>query len=146
MPSRARSIPVPASSSERRSDMSAQTLRQFGSSGRAVGVIGQGTWQLERSPRREAIATLRRGLDLGLNHIDTAEMYGDGESEALVGEALAGRRDEAFVVSKVLPQNSTRRGVVRACEKSLQQLGLTHLDCYLLHWRGGTPLGETVEA
>ena len=126
--------------------MSAQQLRQFGSSGRAVGVIGQGTWQLERAPRREAIATLRRGLDLGLNHIDTAEMYGNGAAEALVGEALAGRRDEAFVVSKVVPSNASRRGVLRACEQSLQHLGLEHLDCYLLHWRGSTPLGETIEA
>lgn len=126
--------------------MSGQQLRQFGATGRAVGVIGQGTWQLERSPRREAVATLRRGLDLGLNHIDTAEMYGNGDAEALVGEALAGRRDEAFVVSKVLPQNASRRSVIRACEQSLKQLGLAHLDCYLLHWRGATPLGETVEA
>jgi diketogulonate reductase-like aldo/keto reductase len=126
--------------------MTAQTTRQFGATGRAVGVIGQGTWQLERASRREAVATLRRGLDLGLNHIDTAEMYGDGAAESLLGEAIAGRRDEAFVVSKVLPQNATRAGTVRACERSLQALGLEHLDCYLLHWRGRVPLGETVEA
>ena len=126
--------------------MSAQQVRQFGSSGRAIGVIGQGSWQLERAPRREAIATLRRGLDLGLNHIDTAEMYGSGESEALIGEAVAGRRGEVFLVSKVLPQNASRRGIPKACERSLKALGTDHLDCYLLHWRGAIPLGETIEA
>jgi diketogulonate reductase-like aldo/keto reductase len=126
--------------------MSAQHWQQFGSSGHAVGVIGQGTWNLERSPRREAIATLRRGLDLGLNHIDTAEMYGSGEAERLVGEAIAGRRGEVYLVSKVLPQNATRRGVVEACERSLAALHTDHLDCYLLHWRGSVPLRETLEA
>lgn len=130
--------------------MSAQILRQFGPTGHAVGVIGQGTWQLERAPRAEAIATLRRGLDLGLNHVDTAEMYGNGQAEALVGEALtshaAGRRAEVFLVSKVLPQNASRRGTVQACERSLRALGTDYLDCYLLHWRGRVPLGETVEA
>ena len=126
--------------------MSAQQSRQFGTSGHAVGVIGQGTWQLERAPHREAVATLRRGLDLGLNHLDTAEMYGSGDAEALLGEALAGRRGEAYVVSKVLPQNATRSGVVKACERSLKALRTDHLDCYLLHWRGSVPLGETLEA
>jgi len=126
--------------------MSAQQVRQFGTTGHAVGVIGQGTWQLERSPRREAIAALRRGLDLGLNHIDTAEMYGSGEAERLVGEAIAGRRGEVFLVSKVLPGNASRRGVVEACERSLKALHTDHLDCYLLHWRGSVPLGETIEA
>lgn len=126
--------------------MSAQQIRQFGSSGHAIGVIGQGTWQLERAPRREALATLRRGLDLGLNHIDTAEMYGSGESEAVVGEAIAGRRGEVYLVSKVLPQNASRRGIPQACERSLKALRTDHLDCYLLHWRGSIPLGETIEA
>lgn len=126
--------------------MSAQQSRQFGMSGHAVGVIGQGTWQLERAPRREAVATLRRGLDLGLNHLDTAEMYGSGEAEQLLGEAIAGRRGEAWVVSKVLPQNASRRGVLQACERSLRALRTDHLDCYLLHWRGSIPLGETVQA
>ena len=126
--------------------MSAQQVRQFGSSGRAIGVIGQGSWQLERASRREAVATLRRGLDLGLNHIDTAEMYGSGESEALIGEAIEGRRGEVYLVSKVLPQNASRRGIPKACERSLNALGTDHLDCYLLHWRGAIPLGETIEA
>ena len=87
------------------------TLRSFGTGGAAVSAIGQGSWYIERGDRREAIAALRRGLDLGLTHIDTAEMYGDGLSEALIGEAVAGRRDEAFLVSKVLPHNASRRGV-----------------------------------
>jgi len=126
--------------------MSAQQTQQFGTTGHAVGVIGQGTWQLERAPRREAIATLRRGLDLGLNHIDTAEMYGSGEAERLVGEAIAGRRGEVFLVSKVLPNHASRRGVAEACDRSLQALRTDHLDCYLLHWRGSVPLGETIEA
>jgi diketogulonate reductase-like aldo/keto reductase len=126
--------------------MSAQQSRQFGSSGHAIGVIGQGTWQLERAPHREAVATLRRGLDLGLNHLDTAEMYGSGQAEALLGEAIAGRRGEVYLVSKVLPQNASRRGTEQACERSLKALRTDHLDCYLLHWRGSVPLGETIEA
>ena len=126
--------------------MSALQMRAFGPSGHALGVIGQGTWQLERSSRREALAALRRGLDLGLDHIDTAEMYGSGEAESLVGEAIAGRRGEAYVVSKVLPQNASRSGVVAACERSLRALRTDHLDAYLLHWRGSVPLGETIEA
>jgi diketogulonate reductase-like aldo/keto reductase len=126
--------------------MSAQQSRQFGHTGRALGVIGQGSWQLELTSPRDAVATLRRGLDLGLNHIDTAEMYGSGAAERVVGEAIAGRRGEVYVVSKVLPQNSTRDGVRKACEASLQALRTDHLDCYLLHWRGATPLGETIGA
>jgi diketogulonate reductase-like aldo/keto reductase len=126
--------------------MSAQQSRQFGPSSRAVGVIGQGTWQIERSPHRAAVATLRRGLDLGLNHIDTAEMYGSGEAEALVGEAMTGRRGEVYLVSKVLPQNASRQGVIQACERSLRALRTDYLDCYLLHWRGPVPLRETIEA
>jgi diketogulonate reductase-like aldo/keto reductase len=126
--------------------MSAQQVVQFGSSGRAVGVIGQGGWQLERAPRREAMAALRRGLDLGLNHVDTAEMYGSGESEALIGEAIAGRRGEVYLVSKVLPQNAGRTAVAAACERSLKALRTDYLDCYLLHWRGSIPLAETIEA
>lgn len=126
--------------------MSAQIQRQFGRSGRALSVIGQGSWQLERGARREAVATLRRGLDLGLDHIDTAEMYGSGEAESVVGDAIAGRHGEAYVVSKVLPQNASRRGVLQACERSLRALRIECLDCYLLHWRGATPLRETIEA
>lgn len=111
-----------------------------------VSAIGQGSWYLERGDKAEAIAALRRGLDLGLTHIDTAEMYGDGRSEAIIGEALAGRRDEAFLVSKVLPHNASRTGTRAACERSLKQLKTDWLDCYLLHWRGPHPLEETFAA
>lgn len=116
-------------------------------SGQTVTALGQGTWQMgdDRSARAEELATLRLGLDLGLTLIDTAEMYGDGRSESLVGEALAGRRDEAFLVSKVLPQHATRAGTVAACEASLKRLRTDRLDLYLLHWRGSVPLAETME-
>jgi diketogulonate reductase-like aldo/keto reductase len=120
--------------------------RRFGTSARDVAVIGQGTWYIEHADRRVAIAALRRGLDLGMNHIDTAEMYGDGAAERLVGEAIAGRREEAFIVSKVLPHNASRAGTVAACERSLARLATDRLDCYLLHWRGAHPLGETIAA
>ncbi len=120
--------------------------RSFGASGPTVPSIGQGSWYSEHGDRREAIAAFRRGLDLGLSHIDTAEMYGDGRAEALIGEAIAGRRDEVFLVSKVLPHNASRRGVRAACERSLQHLGTDRLDCYLLHWRGPHPLEETFSA
>jgi diketogulonate reductase-like aldo/keto reductase len=96
--------------------------------------------------RAEEIATLQFGLDLGLTLIDTAEMYGEGEAEKLIGEAIAGRRDEAFLVSKVYPHNASRKGAVAACERSLQRLGTDHLDLYLLHWRGRVPFAETMEA
>ncbi|SDV49319.1 aldo/keto reductase [Chitinasiproducens palmae] len=120
--------------------------RPFGATGRRLPVIGQGTWNLERAPRREALASLRRGIELGLNHIDSAEMYGNGAAEALVGEAIAGRRDDVFLVSKVLPSNASAASVVTACERSLRHLGTDHLDCYLLHWRGAVPLADTFEA
>lgn len=120
--------------------------RSFGAAGPAVSVIGQGSWYSEQGDRREAIAAFRRGLDLGLTHIDTAEMYGDGRSEALIGEAIAGRRDAVFLVSKVLPHNASRQGVRAACERSLRQLKTDRLDCYLLHWRGPHPLAETFAA
>ncbi len=120
--------------------------RAFGASGRAVPVIGQGTWQMERDARRAAVDALRRGLDAGMGHVDTAEMYGGGRVEELVGEALASRRNEVFLVSKVLPENSSRRGTVAACERSLRRLRTDHLDSYLLHWRGEHPLAETIEA
>jgi diketogulonate reductase-like aldo/keto reductase len=120
--------------------------RRFGTSARDVAVIGQGTWYIEHADRRVAIAALRRGLDLGMNHIDTAEMYGDGAAERVVGEAIAGRREEAFIVSKVLPHNASRAGTVAACERSLARLATDRLDCYLLHWRGAHPLGETIAA
>jgi diketogulonate reductase-like aldo/keto reductase len=119
-------------------------LEPFGSSGRQVSVIGQGTWYIDRGDRKSAVAALRRGIDLGMIHIDTAEMY--GEAEPVVAEAIAGRRDEIFLVSKVLPGNATRRGTIAACERSLMRLKTDRLDCYLLHWRGAYPLAETVAA
>lgn len=120
--------------------------RAFGSTGKEISVIGQGTWNMERDDRRGAIEALRRGLDLGMTHVDTAEMYGDGRVEELLGEALAGRRDEVFLVSKVLPSNASRRGTVQACEKSLRRLRTDRLDCYLLHWPGSHPLADTIAA
>jgi diketogulonate reductase-like aldo/keto reductase len=118
--------------------------RRFGPDDRDVSVIGQGTWYIDSGDRASAVAALRRGLDLGMNHIDTAEMYGDAET--VVAEAIAGRRDEVFLVSKVLPQNASRSGTVAACERSLARLGTDRLDCYLLHWRGQYPLEETFAA
>jgi len=120
--------------------------RLFGPNNRRVAVIGQGTWYLDEATRSTAIAVLRRGLDLGMTHIDTAEMYGSGAAEQLIGEAIAGRRDEVFLVSKVLPQNASRSGTRAACEKSLKHLKTDRLDCYLLHWRGPHPLRETIAA
>ncbi|HEY4047354.1 MAG TPA: aldo/keto reductase [Acidobacteriaceae bacterium] len=118
--------------------------RKFGHTGRAVPIIGQGTWEIDSTSQENAVAALRKGLDLGMSHIDTAEMYGSGRAEKVVGEAIAGRRDEVFLVSKVLPQNASRHGTVRACEQSLARLKTDHLDCYLLHWRGEYPLEDTV--
>ena len=118
----------------------------FGTTNRPVPVVGQGTWNLDEAPRADAVAVLRRGLDLGATHIDTAEMYGSGAAEELVGEAISGRRDEVFLVSKVLPHNASRQGTVAACERSLARLRTDRLDCYLLHWRGSHPLAETVAA
>jgi len=120
--------------------------RKFGTTQRDVSVIGQGTWYIEDGDRTEAVAALRRGLDLGMNHIDTAEMYGDGAAERVAAEAVSGRRDEVFLVSKVLPHNASRRGTVAACERSLRNLATDRLDCYLLHWRGAFPLEETFAA
>jgi diketogulonate reductase-like aldo/keto reductase len=107
-------------------------------------VIGQGTWEIDRGTRTEVIAALRRGLDLGMTHLDTAEMYGNAEE--IVAEAIAGRRDDVFLVSKVLPSNASRHATVAACEQSLQRLRTDRLDCYLLHWRGKYPLEETIAA
>ena len=118
--------------------------RKFGGSGPEVSVIGQGTWYIDRGHRQTAVDALRRGLDLGMTHIDTAEMYGD--AELVVAEAVAGRRDEVFLVSKVLPSNASRPGTITACERSLARLKTDRLDCYLLHWRGSYPLADTVAA
>jgi diketogulonate reductase-like aldo/keto reductase len=107
-------------------------------------VIGQGTWYIDRGDRKRAVAALRRGIELGMTHIDTAEMY--GEAELVIAEAIAGKRDDLFLVSKVLPSNASRRGTITACERSLKRLKTDRLDCYLLHWRGSYPLAETVAA
>ena len=114
--------------------------RIFGTTGRAVSVVGQGTWPVPD------VAALRRGIELGMTHIDTAEMYGAGRSEELVGEAIGGfPREQLFIVSKVLPEHGGRAHLQRACEQSLQRLGIDELDCYLLHWRGDVDLAETME-
>ena len=117
-------------------------------SGEQVSAFGLGTWNIgdTLSQRAEEIATLRAGLDAGATLIDTAEMYGDGRSEELVGEAIAGRRDEVFLVTKVYPHNASRKGVPAACERSLKRLKTDRIDLYLLHWRGNVPLAETIEA
>lgn len=122
--------------------------KKFGWTGVEVPVIGQGTWMIEggREAEERAVEALRRGLDLGLSHIDTAEMYGNGRAEELVAEAIAGRRDEVFLVSKVLPSNASYRGTLRACERSLRRLRTAWLDLYLLHWPGRHPLAETMLA
>jgi diketogulonate reductase-like aldo/keto reductase len=122
------------------------TTRSFGTTRRHVACVGQGTWKIEGSEAAGAIAALRRGLDLGLTHIDTAEMYGSGTSERIIGQAIEGRRDDVFLVSKVLPSNASKHGTVAACEKSLARLRTDRLDCYLLHWRGSFPLAETIAA
>lgn len=116
--------------------------------GEAVAALGQGTWHMGESAgkRAQEIAALRAGLDLGMSLIDTAEMYAGGVAEEIVGEAFAGRRDEIFVVSKVLPENATRRGTIAACERSLKRLQTDRIDLYLLHWRGGPALADTLAA
>jgi diketogulonate reductase-like aldo/keto reductase len=116
--------------------------------GERVPALGLGTWNIgdHRGTRAEEIATLQMGLDMGLRLIDTAEMYGEGLSESLIGEALAGRRNDAFLVSKVYPHNASRKGAIAACERSLRRLGTDHLDLYLLHWRGDVPFDDTIEA
>jgi diketogulonate reductase-like aldo/keto reductase len=114
--------------------------------GETVQALGMGTWRMGEHParRQEETATLRLGIELGMTLIDTAEMYGEGLTEQFLGEALAGWRDRVFLVSKVYPQNASRKGVERACERSLRRLATDHLDLYLLHWRGSEPLAETV--
>ena len=119
--------------------------QKFGVKGPEVSVIGQGTWYIDRGDRKSAVAALRRGIELGMTHIDTAEMYGD--AEFVIADAIAaGKRDELYLVSKVLPSNASRRGTITACERSLKRLQTETLDCYLLHWRGSYPLEETVAA
>jgi diketogulonate reductase-like aldo/keto reductase len=117
-------------------------------SGDKVPVLGLGTWRMgERASERAAeVKAVRLGLELGIRLIDTAEMYGEGKAEAIVGEAMGRLRDEIYLVSKVYPHNASRRGTIAACERSLQRLGTDRLDLYLLHWRGSHPLAETVEA
>jgi diketogulonate reductase-like aldo/keto reductase len=117
-------------------------------SGEAVPVLGQGTWRMAEHPsrRQEEIAALRLGLDLGMTLIDTAELYADGSAEELVAEAIAGRRDEVFLVTKVVPANATRHGTIEACERSLRRLRTDHVDLYLLHWRGRLALEPTIDA
>ncbi|SFB04251.1 Aldo/keto reductase [Collimonas sp. OK607] len=117
-------------------------------SGGAIPVLGQGTWYMGEDPvqKKREIDALRLGMDLGMNLIDTAEMYADGGAEEIVGKAIHGRRADVFLVSKVYPHNADRRGVQAACERSLRRLGTDYLDLYLLHWRGSVPLAETLEA
>lgn len=117
-------------------------------SGEKVPVLGQGTWGFGEDParRQDEIDALRFGIDVGMQLIDTAEMYGDGAAEQLIGEAIGGRRDQIFIVDKVLPQNATRKGTVAACERSLRRLATDRIDLYLLHWRGAVPLEQTLAA
>jgi diketogulonate reductase-like aldo/keto reductase len=126
--------------------MPAMHARRFGASGPEVPVIGIGTWNMEDDDRTAAIAAIRRAIELGMVHVDTAEMYGAGEVERLVGEAIAGHRDQVFLVSKVLPRHASYAGTIKACEASLARLGTDHLDAYLLHWREDLPLEDTFRA
>ena len=116
--------------------------------GATMPALGLGTWHMgeRRAHRAAEVAALRRGFELGIGLVDTAEMYGEGGAEEVVGEALAGRRDGVFVVSKVYPHNASRRGAIAACERSLARLRTDRIDLYLLHWRGSVPLAETLEA
>jgi diketogulonate reductase-like aldo/keto reductase len=115
--------------------------------GTTMPALGMGTWYLGEQPARHdtELAALRTGIEIGLTLIDTAEMYGEGAAEELVGQAVAGRRDDIYLVSKVLPHHATRQGTVQACQASLRRLGTDHLDMYLLHWQGRVPLAETVQ-
>lgn len=120
--------------------------RSFGPTGAQVPRVGLGTWYLEQSDQRTAVAAVEFAIELGLSHIDTAELYGSGKAESLVGRAIAGRRDEVFLVSKVIPDNASRKGTITHCEQTLERLGTDHLDCYLLHWPGSHPLEDTIAA
>ncbi|HEX3462650.1 MAG TPA: aldo/keto reductase [Candidatus Elarobacter sp.] len=124
-------------------------VRPFGLTGRDVPIIGQGTWNtpLRGERAEEAKRALRRGIELGMVHIDTAEMYGDGGSERLIGEAIRELpRERLFIVSKVMPHNASYEGTIRTCEAALKRMRVDYFDCYLLHWRGSIPLGETMRA
>jgi diketogulonate reductase-like aldo/keto reductase len=129
-------MPAPASSG----------TRPFGATGVQLPAIGFGTWYLEEADPAQALRAVRAALDLGLTHIDTAELYGSGRVETLVGEAIEARRDEVFLVSKIIPSHASRRATIATCEKSLQRLRTDHLDCYLLHWPGPHPLEDTLAA
>jgi diketogulonate reductase-like aldo/keto reductase len=120
--------------------------RDLGKSGVSIPMVGQGTYLMEHDRAEDAIVAIRAGLDAGMTHIDTAELYGSGRVEELVARAIEGRRDEVFLVSKVLPSNASRAGTLRACDKSLKRLRTDHLDLYLLHWTGHHPLAETMAA
>jgi diketogulonate reductase-like aldo/keto reductase len=119
---------------------------RFGPVGVNVPVIGQGTWRMEGDDKKSAAAALERGIELGMTHIDTAELYGSGKVEQIIAPVIAGKRERIFLVSKVMPSNASRRGTIQACERSLKHLGTTHLDCYLLHWPGSHPLEDTIAA
>jgi diketogulonate reductase-like aldo/keto reductase len=120
--------------------------RAFGSTGIDVPTIGIGTWQMERDDARAAVAAIKRAIERGLTHVDTAEMYGNGRCEQLVAEAIEGQRDRVFLASKVLPRNASYNGTIRACEQSLARLKVEQLDLYMLHWAGEHPLVETFRA
>jgi diketogulonate reductase-like aldo/keto reductase len=120
--------------------------RPFGPTKQEVSVIGEGTWYFEQADRKTAVAALKRSIEVGINHFDTAELYGRGEAERIIGEAIHGMRDKVFLVSKVMPGHASRKGTIEACEGSLSRLGTEYLDCYLLHWRGSYPLEETIAA
>lgn len=127
--------------------MSAELPRHvFGSTGVQVPKVGLGTWYLEQSDAKTAIAAVKTALELGLTHIDTAELYGSGEAETLVGRAIEGQREDVFLVSKVIPSNASRKGTIKHCEQTLKRLRTDHLDCYLLHWPGEHPLEDTIAA
>ena len=119
-------------------------LQAFGSTGRQVPVLGQGTWNMERDDRARALAALERGIELGMTHIDTAELYGYGRVEQMIAPVVQRHRETLFLVSKVMPSNASRAGTIAACEKSLKLLGTDRLDCYLLHWPGSIPLVDTI--
>ena len=120
--------------------------RRFGRTGVDVPVVGLGTWNMEKDDEAKVIAAIEAGIEAGATHVDTAEMYGRGEAERIVGKAIDGRRDELFVVSKVLPSNASSQGMFDACRRSLDRLRIDSLDCYLLHWLGSHPLKETIAA